>query len=131
MDGGIEKPPNEKDSGAGTPEPLGQNQGVHPSTALLALVQAPARIVAYSSDGSFQFSPDGREAIVLPVHLDGGEVWDHVAWFAPEPACWWLERNVASHLGDRELLSCALLGRSVRLLATPQDWMDDLNLAGC
>jgi hypothetical protein len=58
------------------------------------------------------------------VELDGGERVDVAAWFGDHPSKWWLERRIATHLGDRALRHAAFLQQSIRLLATPAAWLD-------
>jgi hypothetical protein len=80
------------------------------------------RIQTYS-DGSFQRTDSGPEAILYPVRMDGGEIIDTVAWFAGRPGAWWLERGIATHLGDRALRHAAFLGKPIRLLPSPTVWL--------
>ena len=75
------------------------------------------------SDGSFQRAHSGRKATLCPVRKDSGEIIDAVAWFADSPGYWWLERLVATHLGDRALRRAAFLGKPIRLLPWPSDWV--------
>jgi hypothetical protein len=83
---------------------------------------AMARIETFA-DGSFQFTKDGKDALICPVEMDGGEAIDEVAWFALRPAEWWLRRRIATHLGDRALRDAAFLGKPIRLLSSPAEWI--------
>jgi hypothetical protein len=86
------------------------------------LPQSTGRICPFS-DGSFQHTDSGPEAILCPVKLDGGEIIDTVAWFADQPGAWWLRHRIATHLGDRALRHAAFLGKPIRLLSWPADWV--------
>jgi hypothetical protein len=81
------------------------------------------QIIQTYSDGTFQRTDGGRQARVCPVRMDGGEVIDRVAWFADRPGAWWLERGIATHLGDRALRHAAFLCKPIRLLPYPADWL--------
>ena len=77
------------------------------------------------SDGSFQLSRTGREAVLVPVERDDGGEIDTVAFFIGRPRKLWRERLFASHLGDRVLHIARWYQRPVRLVATPADWLRD------
>jgi hypothetical protein len=83
------------------------------------------------SDGSYQQTDTGPMAILCPVELDGGEIIDTVAWFADQPGAWWLERRIATHLGDRALRRAAFLGKSIRLLPSPAAWLSSPEGSAC
>jgi hypothetical protein len=57
------------------------------------------------------------------VQLDSGEIIDTVAWVTERPGAWWLERRLATHLGDRALRCAGFLGRPIRLVARPAEWL--------
>jgi hypothetical protein len=83
------------------------------------------------SDGSFQYADSGPEALLCPVELDSGEIVDTVAWFSERSADWWMERRIATHLGDRALRYAAFLQKPIRLLASPAAWLDSPHEAIC
>lgn len=99
----------------------------------LALPESPVRLfqipepfearIQSFADGSFQLISDGREATLLPVYLDGGREIDTVAFFSGRPRRWFRQLLVATHLGDQALCHAQFLGKPVRLLATPADWL--------
>src|SRR5262245_29357437 len=105
-------------------EPYSPAQCFPPENAFppqIGCLPARAKIETFP-EGSFQFDAAWQSAVVVPVQVDSGEKVDHVAWFPERRGDWWLNRKIATHLGDRALRSAAFFKRPVRLLATPADW---------
>jgi hypothetical protein len=83
---------------------------------------AKAKVQIFS-DRSFQYSADGRNALVYPVVLNSGDQVDTVGWFREQPARWWLLRRIGTHLGDQALCHAAFFQEPVRLVPTPSAWL--------
>jgi hypothetical protein len=63
--------------------------------------------------------------------MHGRRAVDTVAWFSSRPDEWWLERRVATHVGDRALRHAAFLQKPIHLLASPAAWLDSPHGAIC
>jgi hypothetical protein len=83
----------------------------------------PTAPIQTFSDRSFQYDNFGREALLCPVVTDCGKLIDTVGWFSKQPAHWWLERKIATHLGDRALGAAAFFRRPICLRTSPAAWL--------
>jgi hypothetical protein len=114
---------NDRQGLAGDPLSAAVHAPSEPSVRLFRVPEPFEAAIWTFTDGSFQLDKDGREAVLVSVELDGGVEIDTCAFFPNRPKRWWREFLVATHLGDQALRHAQFLGRSVRLLTTPQDWI--------
>ncbi len=74
-------------------------------------------------DGFFDYSPDGKSAVCLPVPGLGGIMDDTVAWFPDKPTRWWLRRGIGVVLGMEEAERAEFMREPLHIFDTPADWV--------
>ena len=72
--------------------------------------------------GYWDLQADGRPAVVLPV-LEGGALVDLVAWRTSAPEDWRLRTGHGLVLGRDAMLEAEVAGGSLRVFATPLEWL--------
>lgn len=83
----------------------------------------PSALIETASDGSFQESEGGFEALVCPVRDGHGDVIDAVAWRLGAPNVWWRYRCLGDVLGAPALLKAAWEPAELILYETPARWL--------
>lgn len=83
----------------------------------------PSALIEAASDGSFQESEGGFDALICPVRDRYGEVVDAVAWRLGSPNVWWRLRCLGDVLGAPALLQAAWEPTELTLYETPQRWL--------
>lgn len=91
----------------------------------------PSALIRPSSDGSWEPDETGFEALLLPVRGIDGTVIDTAAWEIGHPQVWWLRRNIATFVGEHELILASREKRPVRLVATPKEYLAHWGRAIC
>ena len=74
-------------------------------------------------DGFFDYNPDGKSAVCLPVPGLGGIMDDTVAWFTDKPTRWWLRRGIGVVLGMEEAERAEFMREPLHIFDTPADWL--------
>ena len=74
-------------------------------------------------DGFFDYNPDGKSAVCLPVPGLGGIMDDTVAWFTDKPTRWWLRRGIGVVLGMEEAERAEFMREPLHIFDTPADFV--------
>src|SRR5437764_13956895 len=76
-------------------------------------------------EGTFSYAPDGT-GLLAKQHavIDHDELIDVVAWPLDAASPWWTYRGLATLLGEGEIRTAWWEQRFVRLVETPQDYLD-------
>jgi len=91
---------------------------------------APLAWIEPSSDGTFQFSSDGRGLLAkLYQVFENDEIIDVIAWPVDATSPWWTLRGLATHLGQHEMRAAWWERRHALMVATPQHYVDHVGEA--
>ena len=74
-------------------------------------------------DGLYELADDGDMVVMIPVYDSNHELADLCVWDPAAPGRWWLRCGDVAVLGGHALAAAAYYGDTIRLYATPQEWL--------
>lgn len=85
-----------------------------------ALTLAPVEALP---DGTFSFSEGNREAVVIAVRDEYGDLADLVAWRPDAPCRWWRRLGAATFAGEYAVRKAAFCRLPLQVFASPLSWL--------